>query len=260
MGADQEEQPGTDAGGVMHRLGEMMDGVEGLGVGGAYSMMKATAGVLGDTLPTGMKLAGEVGETVEHGGGLLGDFGKAFGVAGNVVSGISGAVNGYEAVEDFSKEGYHSDEAWDHVGGAILGGAGAATAALGPYAPIASAALGAGEIATDAVGAGMGAAFGKDAGFSADSVVGGMARGMFGDKSWGDSTRTAVAGGLEGLGLGETASNVIGATLGTAENIVAAPIQGLAVAGEGIAHEGEAIYNGIANGTGAVGHWLHDIF
>jgi hypothetical protein len=121
---------------------------------------------------------------------------------------------------------------------------------------VASAALGAGEMATDAIGAGMGSAFGKDAGFSADSVVGGMARGMFGDKSWGDSTRTAVSDALGG----GTAAQVTGAVLGTAENVLAAPVQGLAVAGEGIAHEGEAIYNSIASGTGAVGSWLHDVF
>jgi hypothetical protein len=145
MGDEQQQDEGPDAGGIMHRLGEVWDGLEMANNATGIGSVVNTAKAIGEEAPTGMKLLTEGAEAAEEGGGLLGDLGGIMGPAGNVISGISGVVNGVEAGQDFAKEGYHSDEAWDHVGGAILGGAGAATAALGPYAPVASAALGAGE-------------------------------------------------------------------------------------------------------------------
>ena len=180
---------------------------------------------------------------ISHGLKIGGAFGKALPGIGAGLSAVSGGLNLGLAINNFSKEGYHSDKAWNNVGGTILGGAGAATIAC----PVAGMYLAAGEAVTDVAGEAAAWGFGKKAGFSADNVVGGLARGMFGDRSMGEDVSNALGGGFWGHAAG------------TATNIVASPLNLLSTVGGGIASEIGAIGSGIMNGEGFIGGGLHSI-
>lgn len=169
--------------------------------------------------------------------------GKALGPAGNILSGISAGFNLASAYENFDKGGYHCDKAWNNVGGTILGGTGAALAAC----PVAGAYLAAGEGVANVAGAAAGWGFGKKAGFSADNIVGGLARGMYGDRSIGSDVANSLGGGFWGQAAG------------TATNVLASPINLLTTVGGGIANEIGAIGSGIWNGEGAIGGGIHAI-
>jgi hypothetical protein len=80
---------------------------------------------------------GRAAHLAEGGGGLAkglglaknaakigGPLGKAMPFVGGALSLVSGGINAYEAVENFSKGGYHCDKAWNNVGGTILGSGG----------------------------------------------------------------------------------------------------------------------------------------
>jgi hypothetical protein len=180
------------------------------------------------------KTAGTVGES---------PIGKAMGPVGAILSGVSGAINVGEAVSNFEKGGYHCDKAWNNVGGGILGGAGAAMIAC----PVAGAYLAAGEGAADIAGHAAAWGFGKKAGFSADNMVGGLARGMFGDRSVGEDVSNALGGGFWGHAAG------------TATNVLASPVTLATTIGGGIVDEMGAIGSGIMNGEGVIGGGLNAI-
>ncbi|HKA88639.1 MAG TPA: hypothetical protein VKE22_13305, partial [Haliangiales bacterium] len=165
---------------------------------------------IGSHVAEGAKPWLEVGHLVHEGKGIfdaLGHVGAAEAASvaskgtggllpylGAVTGTIQAGVEGYEAYENFAKEGYHSDKAWTNVGGATLGAAGAAVTFIPGYGPLIGAGLAAGEMAADAGGWAMGKAFGKDAGFSSNQMVGNFIRGTFGDKSWGESVSNMVGG------------------------------------------------------------------
>lgn len=171
-------------------------------------------------------MIGELGETA----------GKALPGVGAVMGGISGGINLGMAVNDFSKEGAHSDKGYEHLGGAALGGAGAALSCT-PY----GAALAAGEVVTDLAGAGMGKLFGEKAGFSADSVAGGLIRGTMGDKSLGWGAGSWVSDHLGGGTLGKVA----GVGTGALVNAATLPINLAKTVGTGLWDEGKAIWGGL---------------
>ncbi len=201
-------------------------------------------------------------EAAEAGEGALGGLGKALPFIGTGASVLSAGMNAFQMANDVKRDGgfanaYHDQEFYNHAGGTALGAAHAILPYIPVYGEAANLALTAGEVGANLGGQAAGWAFGKDAGFSADSIVGGGIRGMFGDQSMGEQARQGVTGLL--------GNGVLGNTLGTAADLAvnlnpAGMMANLGMtAGKGIAHEGEAIFNSIATGQGAVGGFLHDL-
>jgi hypothetical protein len=254
----ESESPAGFFGEAFHTIGEVFHGAEGLNLASAGSTVLNTAKVLGEEAPAGMELFEGASKLAEEGGGIMGDIGGVLGPAGQIAAGVSGVMNGVALGQDIAHEGwenaYHDSEAYNHAGGALLGAAGAVLPFLGPYGEAANLALGAGEIAADAGGAAAGWAFGDDAKFSADSVAGGLVRGMAGDQSIGDSVRT----GITDVFGDNAVTEGIGGAAQIATNVLMAPENLALAAGRGILNEGEAVVDSIANGTGAVGGFIHD--
>jgi hypothetical protein len=103
-------------------------------------------------------------EAAEGAGGMLGTAGK---FAGKYLPGVGCAMGvgtalhqGYEAIHS------SGEERWDHIGNAVMGGAGA----VASFCPPAAAYLGAGELAVNGAGAASGALGGPK--FSAGGLVG----------------------------------------------------------------------------------------
>jgi hypothetical protein len=240
--------------GIGNRVSQAGDGLGAVGTAiagaNAYSHIAPFGGTLFDAFTNGSEALGS-GESV------LGSAGKALGPLGQVLGGVSAVGHGVQVANDISREGaaaaYHDPEAYTHAGGAALGAAHALLPFAGPYGEAANLALTGGELAADATGALAGKAFGKDAGFSADSVAGGLIRGTFGDQSPGEKARQGV-GSIFGHG---TAANIAGGVADVGVNLAALPMSLGATVGRGIVNEGLAIGNGIANGQGAVGHALN---
>jgi hypothetical protein len=179
--------------------------------------------------------------------GVSGAVEKGMPILGGILSGGQALYEGHEAYENFSKFGSHCDTAWNNVGGTILGGAGVGIAAAGTAGAPYGLALAAGEGVADVAGQAAAWGFGKKAGFSADNIVGGLARGLAGDRSLGSSVSNALGGGFWG------------GAAGTATNILAAPVNLMSTIGGGIANEIGAIGSGIMNGEGAIGGAIHGI-
>jgi hypothetical protein len=152
---------------------------------------------LGDLVLPGLEQVARQGsglsELAKGGTEVLGPLG--FGV--DVISagmGARDAVDGFRAGD--------ADAGWQGVGKAANGTIGAL---LTPY-PAAAAAFAGYGIAADGLG-GLSGAIEKDTEFSADSMTGGMLRGMWGDESIGGQVSAAMGGGWPGW-LAGTATNV----------------------------------------------------
>ena len=194
--------------------------------------------------------AAEESKLIPH-GQISHGWGKALPWIGAAHGLISGGLNAKLAADEFSEHGLHSDKAWDHVGGAYLGAAGATLSATGsPYA----APLALGEVLTDVAGSQAKNAFGEDAGFTADSVVGSWIRGTMGDESTGWQAGEAVSDVLGGGALGTGAGVVAG--IGT--GMITMPYDMAATATSGLYGEAAAIGQGIWNGEGWVGEGVHN--
>src|SRR5262249_30791720 len=146
-------------------------------------------------------------------------------------------------------------EGWNDAGGAALAGAHAILPFFGPYGEVANLALTGAELGTDALGKGAGWAFGKEAGFSAESVAGGLLRGTIGDQSLG----WRAGGAVEDLLGGGTGAHIAGAVTAGLTNAAALPLNIGMAAGRGIWNEGTAIFDSIREGRGALGSFLHDM-
>jgi hypothetical protein len=244
-------ETGLSVGGRVSQAGDGL-GAVGTAISGAnaYSHIAPFGGTLFDAFTNGS-------HALEEGESVLGGAGKALGPLGQVFGGVSAVGHGVQVANDISREGaaaaYHDPEAYTHAGGAALGAAHALLPFAGPYGEAANLALTGGELAADAGGALAGKAFGKDAGFSADSVAGGLIRGTFGDQSPGEQARQGV-GNLLGHG---TAANILGGAADIGVNVANLPGSLATTVGRGIFSEGEAIGSGIANGQGVVGHALN---
>lgn len=181
------------------------------------------------------------------GGGAAGAIEKGVPILGGLLSAGQMVYEGSEAVSNFQKGGYHCDKAWNNVGGTILGGAGVGIAAAGAAGAPYGLALAAGEGAADVAGQAASWGFGKKAGFSADNMVGGLARGMFGDRSMGEGVSNALGGGFWGHAAG------------TATNVLSMPMNLANTVGSGIVNEIGDIGSGILHGEGAIGGAIHDV-
>lgn len=220
--------------------------------------------------PTARELFWAGSEVAEHGGGLLRGASKALGPISSVLGGVQMVGNGLLAANDISRDGwedghgggaYHNQEFYNHVGGAALGGAHAVLPWLGPYGAAADLALTGVEFGLNKGGEASQWAFGRDAGFSAESVAGGLIRGTMGDQSWGDSVRHGIT---DTFGDGAVAST-LGWGAQVATNAATLPLQLGATVGRGLYNYGSTVWNSIANGEGAVGgalnhagHWVAD--
>lgn len=221
-----------------------------------------------------------VHHALEHAGkfghAVAGPLGKALPYVGAVAGTAQMGIEGYEAYEAFKHGGVHNDQAWEKVGGSVLGGAGAALS-FTPY----GAALGLGELAVDGLGALSGKVLGEDASFNSAQVVGGAIRGMVGDKSMGWKAGSAVSNALGG----GTMANIAGVATGALTNTVAAPINALNTVGGGLVNwvgnaldstpgkqdywgqgmnaVGGAISSGasaVGRGLGRAGRWIGGLF
>lgn len=220
--------------------------------------------------PTARELFWSGSEVAEHGGGFLRGAGKALGPIGSVLGGVQAVGNGLLAANDISREGwddghgggaYHSQEFYNHTGGAALGTAHAILPWLGPYGAAADLALTGGEFVANQAGRASQWAFGENAGFSADSLAGGLIRGTYGDQSLGEGVRQSIG---DTFGHG-TAANIAGWGASVLTNTAAMPANLAMTAGRGIYNAGSTVWNSIANGEGAVGgalnsagHWTAD--
>jgi len=182
-----------------------------------------------------------------EGGGMagkaLGGLGKALPWIGAGAGAVQAGAHGYGAYNSFQNEGIHSDKGWEHVGGAALGGAGAALS-FTPY----GAALAAGEVGVDLLGAGAGKLFGEDAAFNSDQLVGGAIRGLVGDKSLGYHAGGAVNDMLGGGMLG----GIAGGAVGGLTNAVAMPLNAANTVGGGIVNW---VGNAIDSTPGKQDYW-----
>lgn len=194
-------------------------------------------------------LHGAEEEKLLGGAGVGHGWGKALPFLGALHGAASSGINATLAVDDFQRDGEHSDEGYKHLGGAYLGAASAALS-WSPYGEV----LAAGEVATDVIGHQAGEMFGEEAGFNADDVAGGWIRGTVGDKSTGYKVGTGVSEALGGGWLGNTA----GVLSGIGAGMIAMPFDQMATINRGVWNEVEAIGDGIANGEGTVGKPLHD--
>jgi hypothetical protein len=162
-----------------------------------------------DTLNTVVNWAGNAGDFVDDiipaVGGNIGNAGKYLGPAGialDVASagmGIANAVDGFQSGKP--------DEGWNGVGQTANGAIGAGLSAYPPGA----AAFAAYSILGDSLG-GISGAIQPDTAFNADSMTGGMIRGMFGDESMGADVANALGGGALGWTAG-TAMNLLPTTM-----------------------------------------------
>ena len=175
-----------------------------------------------------LKIGGPAGEFIEKGAPMV----------GALAGGASAGINLGLAANDFSKEGAHSDKGYEHLGGAALGGAGAALSCT-PY----GVGLAAAEVGTDLVGKGAGKLFGKNAEFSADSVAGGLIRGTMGDKSLGWGAGSWVSDHLGGGTLGKIAGTATGAAINL--NPITMGMNLGKTVGSGLWDEGKAIWGGL---------------
>lgn len=227
-------------------------------MGGAWNTIKSNPM---DLFRTGSEVA-------EEGGGFLGGASKAMGPIGQGLGAISAVTNGVELANDIKKEGfddghgggaYHDANAYNHAGGAALGAAHAILPFLGPYGKAADLGLSVGEMGANYGGKAAGWAFGDQAKFSADSVAGGLIRGTFGDQSMGEQVRQGIGNTFGHGGV----ANAVGWGADVLTNSAMFMPQLGSTIGKGIVNEGSAIWDGIANGKGAVGKtlngWGHSI-
>lgn len=176
-------------------------------------------------------------------GKVLGGASKALPWLGLAAGGVQAGAHAAGAYNSFSQEGIHSDKGWEHVGGSVLGGAGAALS-FTPY----GAALAAGEVGVDLLGAGAGKLFGEDAAFNSDQIVGGAIRGLVGDKSLGYGAGNMVSNALGG----GTMANIAGAGVGALTNVAAMPLNAANTVGGGIVNW---IGNAIDSTPGKQDYW-----
>jgi hypothetical protein len=234
------EEPGLGGlGKFLHYMGAGTHVLEGIGEAGSWIHTASEAMEGGGGI---MKAIGAIGSETAEATAAAGT-GGLLPYVGAVTGTLQAGIEGYNAYEEFSKEGYHSDNAWNSVGGSALGATGAAVTFIPGYGPLIGAALGAGELAADALGAGASAAFGKEAGFSASSMAGNFIRGTFGDKSMGEDLSNMVGGGVGGH------------ILGTAANVLALPGQAITTIGGQVAGEIGAIGHGLMDENTGVGQY-----
>lgn len=103
--------------------------------------------------------------------------------------------------------------------GTAIGGAGGAAAAA-TMVEGANTVVGAGMAGLDALGLGARIMGGRDAAFGADSITGSLIRGTMGDESLGWGVGSSVSSALGG-GVG---ADIAGGVVGTATNLMAAPV------------------------------------
>ncbi len=171
---------------------------------------------------------------------------------GAAAGGLSAGLNLGMAGYDFAKQGAHSDAGYEHLGGAALGGAGAALSCT-PY----GLALAGAELQTDALGYGAGKLFGKEAGFNADKVAGGLIRGTMGDKSMGWGAGSWVSDHLGGGTLGKIAGTGVGAAINL--NPIGLGMNLGKTVGTGLWDEGKAIWHGLNDPTTMAGGAMKSI-
>ncbi len=203
--------------------------------------------------PSALQMLNKGSELAED-GELGGSLGKALPGIGTALSVASTGISALQMANDVKRDGgfanaYHDQEFYNHAGGTALGAAHTILPYIPVYGESANLALTAGELTADAGGWAAKGLFGDKAGFNAESVAGGLVRGMYGDQSLGEQARQGVTGLLGHGALG----NGVGIAADVLTNSAAMPVNLAMTVGRGVWNEGGAIVDGIANGQGLVG-------
>jgi len=199
--------------------------------------------------------AGDFADDILKVGGKAGKYLGPAGIALDVASagmGIANAVDGFQSG--------NQDEGWNGVGQTANGAIGAGLSAYPPGA----AAFAAYSILGDGLGA-ISGGIEADTAFNADSMTGGMLRGMFGDESMGADVANSLGGGALGWTAGTLANlNPVTMGLNQADTVAGGIVNwagNMIDSDEGTRDDywgmaKNAVGNGVSSAAGAVGRGI----
>lgn len=238
---------------------DIQSGIGALGkvdqAAGAFNVSRALAPFEGGMLNTFKHPLDlwQAGGEIANESSIFGPAAKLAGPAGQVLGAAQAIGNGVQLGNDISKEGpgraYHDANAYNHAGGMALGASHALLPFLGPYGEAANVGLSVGETAANLGGKAAGWMFGDKAKFDANSVAGGLTRGLIGDQSLGEQARQGVTGLLGNNAVGNTA----GVVADVATNVVVLPQNLANTVATGVTHEVSAMADGATHAASQVG-------